>query len=69
MDADFSHNPKDIPRLIEAAKEADVVLGSRYVKGGSIENWNIVRRMISYWSNVLGWIDQIEQAEREELFK
>ena len=37
MDSDFSHSPADVPRLIEAAKEADLVLGSRYVPGGGVE--------------------------------
>jgi dolichol-phosphate mannosyltransferase len=48
MDCDFSHDPKDVPRLLTAAAEADLVLGSRYVKGGGIENWSLVRRAISY---------------------
>ena len=47
MDCDFSHNPADVPRLIEAAGRADLVLGSRYVEGGRIENWSAVRRTIS----------------------
>jgi dolichol-phosphate mannosyltransferase len=48
MDCDFSHDPADVPRLIAAAEEgADLVLGSRYVRGGKVENWGIVRRTIS----------------------
>jgi dolichol-phosphate mannosyltransferase len=47
MDADFSHDPADVPRLIAAAADADLVLGSRYVEGGSIPNWGRVRRFIS----------------------
>jgi dolichol-phosphate mannosyltransferase len=47
MDCDFSHNPADVPRLIEAAAEADLVLGSRYVPGGGTRNWSRVRRAIS----------------------
>jgi dolichol-phosphate mannosyltransferase len=47
MDADFSHDPEDVPRLIRSATEADVVLGSRYVTGGSIENWGRLRRFVS----------------------
>ena len=47
MDCDFSHNPGDVPRLIEAAAGADLVLGSRYVPGGSVENWGLVRRFVS----------------------
>jgi dolichol-phosphate mannosyltransferase len=48
MDCDFSHDPADVPRLIEAAESgADLVLGSRYVPGGSTRNWGLVRRLIS----------------------
>jgi dolichol-phosphate mannosyltransferase len=47
MDADFSHNPDDVPRLIAAAEDADLVLGSRYVEGGSIGSWGAVRRFVS----------------------
>src|SRR5262249_56002661 len=47
MDADFSHNPADVPRLIAATDEADLALGSRYVDGGEIVNWGPVRRAIS----------------------
>jgi dolichol-phosphate mannosyltransferase len=47
MDCDFSHDPADVPRLVAAAEDADVVLGSRYVDGGSIANWGPLRRLIS----------------------
>jgi dolichol-phosphate mannosyltransferase len=47
MDADFSHDPNDVPRLIAATDEADLALGSRYVEGGEIVNWGPVRRAIS----------------------
>ena len=47
MDCDFSHDPKEIPRLIEAAADADLVLGSRYVAGGGVARWGLLRRMIS----------------------
>ncbi len=48
MDCDFSHDPADVPRLVAAAEEgADVVLGSRYVKGGAVRNWGALRRFIS----------------------
>jgi len=47
MDADFSHDPDDVPRLIAGAAEADVVLGSRYVRGGRVENWGLLRRFVS----------------------
>ena len=47
MDADFSHDPADVPRLIRAAAEADLVLGSRYVEGGGIAGWEWHRRLLS----------------------
>ena len=47
MDCDFSHDPADVPRLIAGAAQADLVIGSRYVEGGSIPNWGLVRRAIS----------------------
>jgi dolichol-phosphate mannosyltransferase len=47
MDCDFSHDPKDVPRLIDAAGSADLVLGSRYVPGGRVGNWGLGRRAIS----------------------
>jgi len=47
MDSDFSHDPADLPRLIAAADAADLVLGSRYVPGGGVTNWGVVRRALS----------------------
>jgi len=47
IDCDFSHDPDDVPRLIAGTAEADVVLGSRYVRGGRIENWRLLRRIVS----------------------
>ena len=47
MDGDFSHDPADVPRLIDAAAEADLVLGSRYAPGGGTANWGLVRRIVS----------------------
>src|SRR5215210_2455676 len=47
MDCDFSHDPNDVPRLLQAVENADVVIGSRYVAGGGTENWGLVRRLIS----------------------
>jgi dolichol-phosphate mannosyltransferase len=59
MDADFSHDPADVTRLIHWTSEADVVLGSRYARGGSIANWGRLRRFVSaggsrYARRVLG---------------
>ena len=47
VDCDFSHDPADVPRLVEAASAADLVLGSRYVPGGLIRNWGLLRRAVS----------------------
>jgi dolichol-phosphate mannosyltransferase len=47
MDADFSHDPAYLPRLLDAARRADLVIGSRYVPGGAVTEWGPVRRMIS----------------------
>ena len=52
MDADFSHDPADIPRLFDTLKEADVVLGSRYSHGISVVNWPLRRLLISMAGNV-----------------
>lgn len=52
MDADFSHSPEDIPRLIEAINSgADLVIGSRYVPGGSTPDWPVGRRLLSRGGN------------------
>jgi dolichol-phosphate mannosyltransferase len=52
MDCDFSHDPDDVPRLLGAAENADLVLGSRYVTGGGTANWGLVRRAISRWGSL-----------------
>lgn len=51
MDADLSHDPADVPRLIEAARDADLVVGSRYVAGGRVGDWGPARRGISRWGS------------------
>jgi len=49
MDADFSHDPKDLPRLLSACKsEGDIAIGSRYCKGGKVKNWPFGRWLMSY---------------------
>ncbi len=60
MDADLSHDPRDVPRLLERARAgADLVLGSRYVDGGGVRDWDLLRRVLSrggcrYARTVLG---------------
>ena len=51
MDADFSHNPADLPRLLEAAQTHDLVIGSRYCDGINIINWPIERLLMSYFAS------------------
>lgn len=53
MDCDFSHNPADLVRLLEACENgADMAVGSRYVKGGNVSNWDMKRIMLSYFASV-----------------
>ena len=60
MDADLSHNPADVPRLLDALEHNDLVIGSRYVPGGNIENWGRFRKGLSSGGNLyarlwMGW--------------
>ena len=52
MDCDFSHDPRYISDFLRAAKEADLVLGSRYISGVNVVNWPISRLLLSYYANV-----------------
>ena len=52
IDCDLSHDPRDIPMLLEAlSRGADVAIGSRYVPGGGVRNWPLSRRLLSRWGN------------------
>ena len=52
MDCDFSHQPKYIPTFLELAPESDMVIGSRYVAGGGVdENWGVSRKLLSWFAN------------------
>ncbi|UCC69883.1 MAG: polyprenol monophosphomannose synthase [Armatimonadota bacterium] len=51
VDADFSHNPADLPRLLEATADAGLAIGSRYTAGGRTEGWGLRRRLLSRWGN------------------
>ena len=53
MDADFSHDPKYLPAILEKSAHCDLVIGSRYVKGGGTENWGIDRKILSGTANTL----------------
>ncbi|RKZ18915.1 polyprenol monophosphomannose synthase [bacterium] len=52
MDADFSHNPNDLPRLYHALNDFDLVIGSRYIRGIRVENWPLSRKLLSYSANL-----------------
>ena len=52
MDADLSHDPNDVPRLVNLLDENDLIVGSRYVEGVSVVNWPIRRLMLSYGANL-----------------
>jgi len=56
MDADFSHDPKDIPKMLEAIKNSDLVIGSRKIVGGSIIGWNWWRKLMS---NGAMWLSRL----------
>ena len=51
MDADFSHDPHEIPNFLEAIKSADLVIGSRYIKGVNVVNWPLSRLLLSIFAN------------------
>lgn len=56
MDADFSHNPKNLPEIVKKLEKYDVVIGSRYIKGGRVENWSILRKFISRGGSIYSQI-------------
>jgi dolichol-phosphate mannosyltransferase len=64
MDADLSHDPRHLPALIAAAGQADVVIGSRYVPGGTIRNWPRRRRLLSRLANI--YIRQITRLDARD---
>jgi len=64
MDADLSHDPANIPRMIALMRDYDLVIGSRYVKDGGMVNWGLGRFFISKFANgFLKWLLQIRQAD------
>ena len=52
MDADFSHDPKEIPRFLDETKNSDVILGSRYINGVNVINWPLRRLLLSSFANL-----------------
>jgi dolichol-phosphate mannosyltransferase len=52
MDADFSHDPATVPALVAALRDADIAIGSRYIRGGSVVNWPLRRLILSRFANL-----------------
>lgn len=52
MDADFSHNPKYLPKMFELSRSHDYIIGSRYIKNGGVEGWKPLRKLISRWGSL-----------------
>lgn len=70
MDADFSHDPGYLPDLLEAAKRADLVLGSRYVAGGGVRDWGLLRRFVSRGGGLYArWILRVDIEDLTGGFK
>ena len=65
MDADFSHDPAQLPALIAGVSHADLVLGSRYIPGGGVVNWPLRRVLLSRFAN--GYIRTVTRLERARL--
>ncbi|MDW7996927.1 MAG: polyprenol monophosphomannose synthase [Bacteroidota bacterium] len=70
MDADFSHDPQDVPRLVAALSEADAVIGSRYVSGVNVVNWPRGRLLLSWLANrYTRWVTGMPVADATSGFK
>jgi len=70
MDSDFSHDPAYIPYFLSAIREADLVLGSRYIKGVNVVNWPITRLLLSYYANVYArWVTGLPVKDSTGGFK
>ncbi len=70
MDADFSHDPRYLPVMLDAAKEADLVIGSRYVQGVNVVNWPMSRLLLSWGGNqYVRWIIGLPVADATAGFK
>jgi dolichol-phosphate mannosyltransferase len=70
MDADFSHDPRYLPALLEAARTADLVLGSRYIPGGGVRDWGLLRRLISRGGGIYArWVLGIDVRDLTGGFK
>lgn len=70
MDADFSHNPDSIPEFLKAIEDADIVLGSRYLRGITVVNWPLSRLILSYFANAYArWVTGLPVKDATGGFK
>jgi dolichol-phosphate mannosyltransferase len=70
MDSDFSHDPAYIPDFLQAISDADLVLGSRYIKGVNVVNWPITRLLLSFYANVYArWVTGLPVKDSTGGFK
>jgi dolichol-phosphate mannosyltransferase len=70
MDADYSHDPAEIPNFMEAIKDADLVIGSRYIKGVNVVNWPLSRLLLSYFANMYTrWITGLPLCDSTSGYK
>ncbi len=70
MDADWSHPPAELPKLVALSREVDVAIGSRYTPGGRIEGWPLIRRVVSRLMNRLSrWLLRVPVADSSGAFR
>lgn len=70
MDADFSHDPKNLPRFLDATADADLVVGSRYASGVNVINWPMSRLLLSWFANKYAhWITRLPLTDATGGFK
>ena len=70
MDCDFSHDPKSLPKFLEAVQDADLILGSRYISGVNVINWPMSRLLLSYYANVYSrWVTGLPVRDATGGFK
>jgi len=70
MDADFSHDPKNLPRFLDASVDADVVIGSRYASGVNVINWPMSRLLLSWFANKYArWVTGLRLTDATGGFK
>ncbi len=70
MDADLSHDPTYLPQMIAAAENADLVIGSRYIRGGGVRNWPVRRVLLSRYANkYVRWITGVPTADATAGFR